>query len=140
MFYFSSQLMLLNSLGQTLCFLCWARAEISVLFFLLWEAALCVHNLGISRDLSRVYTQNLGAPLLQLTSFWEPKYRVKKQIPIYMDSWLAAKVQRLSGEKITFSSNGAETIKYLYAKTKTKKTFGSYLTAYTKINSKWIID
>lgn len=38
-----------------------------------------------------------------------------------MDSWLAAKVQRLSGEKITFSSNGAETIKYLYAKTKTKK-------------------
>ena len=55
-----------------------------------------------------------------------------------MVSWLATDVQRqFSGEKITFSTNGAGTKRYLIPET---KSCNSYIVADIKVNSKWIMD
>ena len=48
---------------------------------------------------------------------------------------------QFNGERIVFSTNSAETIRYPNAKKEKKNNNNTtYLTSYTKINSKWIID
>ena len=58
--------------------------------------------------------------------------------PTHIFSTNLTKVQRqFNGERIVFSTNGGETIRYPHAK---KEQTTTHITFYIKINSMWIVD